>query len=107
MVYDPKKSRAKQKEEDVVDEILKEEKVVTKKATAKKPVAKKPTAKKAQDEKPEAKKPEPTLKIVKNEDELENIHAQDEPLFMQPQVWITLAASALVTLLLIKRRRKK
>lgn len=93
MAYDPKKSRAKQSEQDVVDEILKEEK-----PKAKKPVAKKTEA---------TKKPEPSLKIVKDEDELEKIHAEDAPLFMQPQVWITLAASAIVALLVIKKRRKK
>lgn len=93
MAYDPKKSRAKQNEQDVVDEILKEEK-----PKAKKPVAKKTEA---------TKKPEPSLKIVKDEDELEKIHAEDAPLFMQPQVWITLAASAIVALLVIKKRRKK
>lgn len=93
MAYDPKKSRAKQSEQDVVDEILKEEK-----PKAKKPVAKKTEA---------TNKPEPSLKIVKDEDELEKIHAEDAPLFMQPQVWITLAASAIVALLVIKKRRKK
>ena len=93
MAYDPKKSRAKQKDQDVVEEILKDEK-----PKAKNPVAKKTEA---------AKKPEPSLKIVKDEEELEKIHAEDAPLFMQPQVWVTLAASAIVALLLIKKRRKK
>lgn len=93
MAYDPKKSRAKKKDQDVVEEILKDEK-----PKAKKPVAEKTEA---------AKKPEPSLKIVKDEEELEKIHAEDAPLFMQPQVWITLAASAIVALLLIKKRRKK
>lgn len=97
MAYDPKKSRAKQKDEDVVDEILKEDKPKAKKTPAKKPAAKKPAVK----------KPEPSLKIVKDEDELEKIHAEDAPLIMQPQVWVTLAASAIVALLVIKKRRKK
>lgn len=98
MAYDSKKSRAKQKDEDVVDEILKEDKPKAKKT----PPAKKPAAKK-----PAVKKPEPSLKIVKDEDELEKIHAEDAPLIMQPQVWVTLAASAIVALLVIKKRRKK
>lgn len=97
MAYDPKKSRAKQKDEDVVDEILKEDKPKAKKTPTKKPAAKKPAVK----------KPEPSLKIVKDEDELEKIHAEDAPLIMQPQVWVTLAASAIVALLVIKKRRKK
>ena len=73
-------------------------KKASKAVPAKKPVAKKTEA---------TKKPEPSLKIVKDEDELEKIHAEDAPLFMQPQVWITLAASAIVALLVIKKRRKK
>lgn len=96
MAYDPKKTRAKQKDvEAVIDEIFDEEKLKEAKKSVKKPIAKENDAEIID------------IKDLQEQKVLDDISKEaDAPLYMQPQVWVTLAASAIVTLFIIRRRRK-
>ncbi len=96
MAYDPKKTRAKQKDvEAVIDEIVDEEKLKEAKKSVKKPIAKENDAEIID------------IKDLQEQKVLDDISKEaDAPLYMQPQVWVTLAASAIVTLFIIRRRRK-
>jgi predicted oxidoreductase (fatty acid repression mutant protein) len=101
MAYDPKKTRTKQKDvETVVDEIFEEE--VTPKTKEASTVEK--AVKNDVIEKEDAKVID--IKDLQDQKTAQDDQEVDTPLIMQPQVWVALAASAIVALFIIKKRRK-
>lgn len=108
MVYDPKKTRAKLKDvEAVVDEIFEEvsNKVDSKLETAKKTVETKISDKKQKMDEVQAKILD--FKESKEQKIEDKLTESSSPLYMQPQLWVTLAATAIVGLFIVKRLKNK
>jgi putative sterol carrier protein len=101
MTYDPKKTRTKQKAaESVVDEIFEDEA----KTSIKKASSSQKSVKKEISETEDAKVID--IKDLQEQKASEMNNNTEAPLVMQPQVWVALAASAIVALLILKKRRK-